>query len=517
MKPYTIFFIATIALLGLLAILYALAPGVGVSPDSAVYLASAGSLLSGDGLSIPTGIDEPLPMTHFGPFYPILLAILGLSGMDLYHVAKWINVLLFPSIIFLVGLIVSRGNKNYFLLAPMACLPILFSEDILLIHSYAWSEPLFLFLCLLGLYLFARYLVQPTPLQLVLSVSLLSLAFLTRYAGVAVIPTIFLGMFIFHESNLPKKISRSLAISIACMVLPLIWFIRNLIVAGNVSDRALVYHPMTANDIRNLLETVSNWVLPGRITGTIRDVLAVAFLVASLILVLIGLYKYRERSNSQAKLTLDYVVPSIFLIFSFSYIFVLLLTILFFDAQAGLNYRLLSPILVSGLVIIFSILPVYLKRISWPIQLALSLTFLLVIAFNAVHTYKFIVRSHSGSLKMYAGNGWQDATIIHRVRALPDGLPIYSNGEDAIYFVTGKPAASFPQKSDPFSSLENPNYKDELDQMREVLEDRGGFIVCFTGMTWRVYLPDCEELETLLPLKVQWAGDDGWIYTLEPK
>jgi hypothetical protein len=334
---------------------------------------------------------------------------------------------------------------------------------------------------------------------------------------VAVVPTIFLGVLLFHKGNLRQKITQSLVLSFACILLPLIWFIRNLIVAGNASDRAMVYHPMTTNDIRNLLETVSNWVLPGRITGTMRDALAVTFLGVSLILVLIGLYKYRERSNSQENLTLGYVVPSIFLIFSFSYIFVLILTILFFDAQAGLNYRLLSPLLVSGLIIIFSILPVYPKRISWPLQLALSLTFLLVIAFNAVHAYKFVVRSHSGSLKMYAGDGWQDAAIIHRVRALPDGLPIYSNGEDAIYFVTDKPAASFPQKSDPFSSKENPNYKHELDQMREVLEDRGGFIVCFTGMTWRVYLPDCEELEARLPLKIQWAGDEGWIYSLGPE
>jgi hypothetical protein len=515
MKRYAILIIATIALLGLLVILYALATGVGVSPDSAVYIASAGSFLNGDGLSIPTGIDDPLPMTHFGPFYPTLMAVLGFSDLDLHPVAKWVNVFLFPSIIFLVGLVVSFGNRDYFLLAPMACLPILFSEDMLLIHSYAWSEPLFIFLCLLGLFLFAKYLVQPTRLHLVFSIGLLSLAFLTRYAGVAVVPTIFLGVLFFHKGNLTQRIARALALSFACTFLPLLWFIRNLIVAGNISDRGLVYHPMTAKYTQQGLEVVSNWFLPGRITGTIRDALAVTILGTFLILVMIGLYKYWERSKTQEKLTLEQVVPSIFLTFSLSYVLVLILTILFFDAQSSFNYRLLTPILVSGLITIFTVLPVYLKRISWPFQLALSLVFLLVITFNAVHASKFIARSHSGSLKMYAGDGWQEAVIIHRVRALPDGLPIYSNGEDAIYFVTGKPAASFPEKSSPFSLQANPNYGQELEQMQKVLQDRGGFIICFTGMTWRGYLPDCKELEATLPLEVQWAGDEGWIYTLE--
>ncbi len=515
MNRYTILLVALLALIGLFAILYALAPGVGVSPDSAVYIASAGSLLNGDGLTIPTGIDDPIPMTHFAPLYPVLLAIFGLTGLDLHQIATWINIFLFPSTIFLAGFILSRNNKEFFLLPPLASLPILFSEDLLLIHSYAFSEPLFIFVCMLGLYLLAKYLVQPTRLRLVFSIGLLSSAFLTRYAGVAVVPTIFLGALIFLRGNPKQKFMQALALSFASLLVPLIWFIRNLIVAGNLSDRGLVYHPMTAKHTQRGLETISNWFLPGRITGTLRDVLTIALLGAAFILVMIGLYKNRERSKPQGKLALEQVIPSIFFLFSISYVLVLILTILFFDAQAGFNDRLLSPILVSGLITIFSILPIYLKRISWLIQLTFSLLFLLVIAFNAVHAAKFIERSHTGSLKMYAGDGWQEAAIIHRVRELPDGLPIYSNGEDAIYFVTGKPAASFPQKSNPFSLRENPNFGQELDQMREVLEARGGFIVCFTGMTWRGYLPDCDELETLLPLKIHWAGDEGWIYTLE--
>jgi hypothetical protein len=515
MKRHTHLLIVPIALVGFFAIFYALTPGTGVSPDSAVYLASAGSLLNGDGLSIPTGIDDPLPMTHFAPFYPSLLAIFGLFGSELHQASKWINILLFSSTIFLVGFILSRSHKGYFLLAPLACLPLLFSEDMLLIHSYAWSEPLFILVCMLGLFLFAKYLVQPSPLKLVFSISLLSLAFLTRYAGVAVVPTIFLSVLLLQKGNLRQKVMQSLALSFACALPPLIWFIRNLIVSGNPSDRGMVYHPLTTLHIQRMLETFSNWFLPGRITGTIRDILTIIILGALFILVVVGLYKYRGSSKRQVKITLEQAVPSIFFTFSLCYVLVLTMTILFFDAQSTFNNRLLSPILVAGLITIFSILPVYLHRISWPFQSVLSFLFLLVIAFNAIHALKFITQSHEGSQKMYAGDGWQKAVIIQRVRELPDGLPIYSNGEDAVYFITGKPAASFPQKYDPFSSQENPNYEQEMDQMRAVLKNRRGFIICFSGMTWRRYLPDCETLEYVLPLKTRWASNEGWIYTLD--
>jgi hypothetical protein len=195
----------------------------------------------------------------------------------------------------------------------------------------------------------------------------------------------------------------------------------------------------------------------------------------------------------------------------------LVFTILFMDAQSTFDYRLLSPIFVSGTVALFSLLPNYLKRIAWPIQLPAVILLLLILTFNAVHAVKFIARSHAGSYKMYAGPGWQEAEIIEQVRALPESLPIYSNGDDAIYFVTGKPTARFPQKFSPFTLQANQDYAFQLDGMREILEAQGGIIVCFSGITWRWYLPHCDELTSSLPLTTLWTGEEGEIYQFTPE
>jgi hypothetical protein len=453
-------------------------------------------------------------MTHFAPLYPSLLGILGTTGLDLNLLAKWLNAFLFSSILFLVGYVIFRNSQNFWLLAPSASLFLLVSEDMLTFHSYALSESLFLLLCVLGLFLFAHSLSKPTSLKLVSSVGFLSAAFLTRYAGAAILPVIFLGALLFQHGPFPRRLLRSLGLTIACAIPALLWFTRNFFVSGSFSNRDLVFHPITSRDIRNGLDTISNWFLPGRITGTLRDVLVILFIVTVLALISFAFLTNLRKGENKGKWTLNQILPTIFALFCLSYALLLIITLLFMDAQSTFNYRLLSPLMVSGLIAAFAYMPMYLKRISLFIQVSLGILFILVISFNAVHSLKFVTKAHTGSFKMYAGKGWQDAEIIHEIRKLPEELPVYSNGDDAVYYVTGKPAVRFPQKGSPFSLQENQNYLQEMDRMRDVLVDRGGFIVCFSGMTWRSYLPDCEELESIYSLSRLWSGDEGMIYTI---
>jgi hypothetical protein len=118
-------------------------------------------------------------------------------------------------------------------------------------------------------------------------------------------------------------------------------------------------------------------------------------------------------------------------------------------------------------------------------------------------------------MMMYAGEGWQEAAIIQQVRRLSEGIPIYSNGNDAVYFVAGKPAARLPRKVDPFTLETDPSYRSEMDRMRNILADSEGVIIYFDGITWRGYLPSRQELEAALPLVVEWIGDEGVIYRLQ--
>lgn len=492
--------------------LYMNSEGIGVSPDSVAYLASARSLVAGEGLSIPDGIGEPTPMTHFGPLYPTLLGIFGYLGLDVAEVARFLSAVFLGILLLVVAGLVYFAAPNGsigFLLAPLL---ILVSEDILEVHRYAFSEPPYLILTALGLFAFVRFIQTSTKWTLIASLGLLGLAGLTRYAGLASIPTIFLGLLLFRRSSWQKEFPRALFASLLTSLPVGLWFLRNWIVSGNPTDRGFAVHPISMEKIRTGLETVSNWILPGRVAGPARELLAVLFLSIVFLSLIYMVFRSRRGFTSGKESNGNLTLTAIAGLYIICYWAMLVFTISFVDAQLSLTPRPLTPIYVFGVIAFFSVLPLSFKTETW-LRSGLTIAgILFVLAFNGIHALKYVSRAHDGSMMMYAGDGWQAAEIIYQVRGLPEGVPIYSNGDDAIYFAASRPAARLPQKVDPFTSQVDMMYQSNLDHMRTILADRNGLIVYFNGITWRGYLPTKEELEAALSLVVVWSGEQGVIY-----
>src|SRR5947199_2924884 len=90
---------------GALIILLMTPHGVGITPDSTVYLDAAASLSRGAGLNVWSNAGELTPLTHYPPLYSSLLALLGKAGATLEVSARLLNAILFAITILLVGLI----------------------------------------------------------------------------------------------------------------------------------------------------------------------------------------------------------------------------------------------------------------------------------------------------------------------------------------------------------------------------------------------------------------------------
>ena len=87
----------TLGVLGSLLILLATSRyGVGLSPDSASYIAAARSLLAGRGYLDYNGD----PMVLFPPLYPTLIALGSLIWPDPIFVARYVNAASFGLIVF---------------------------------------------------------------------------------------------------------------------------------------------------------------------------------------------------------------------------------------------------------------------------------------------------------------------------------------------------------------------------------------------------------------------------------
>ena len=80
---------ATAALL----FLYTTPYGVGLTNDSSAYFGGARSLLAGRGYVRIGGDGLPRAITHFPPFYSIVLAAVSrVTGADVKVTAKWVNL-----------------------------------------------------------------------------------------------------------------------------------------------------------------------------------------------------------------------------------------------------------------------------------------------------------------------------------------------------------------------------------------------------------------------------------------
>ena len=172
--------------------------GIGLSSDSTIYLRWGESISKGGLAFIIQNHDATFP-----PLYPAVLAIFSnIFHADHISIARWFNIILAFFFSFLSILLCRKLTKNTIILLIFG-LFIAFSRPLNLVFSYAWSEPLFIFLLLL-----ITFSIEKTNYKnLILCTFLSALAILTRYAGVAIVPSVCLYIFI-QKCKLTEKIKK---------------------------------------------------------------------------------------------------------------------------------------------------------------------------------------------------------------------------------------------------------------------------------------------------------------------
>jgi hypothetical protein len=170
--------------------------GVGISPDSISYLTTADNLSTGDGLKYSNPSGELSPLTHFPPLLPAVLAV----GSNSLTFAKTLNIVLFILIVLVSGAFIYRRTKSLFFALSIQIL-ILFSKDFLDIFSMAWSEPLFIFTTITGLYILIEYFYSKRTRYLLIASALLSLAVLTRYVGIIFVVLVPLSIILITKKR----------------------------------------------------------------------------------------------------------------------------------------------------------------------------------------------------------------------------------------------------------------------------------------------------------------------------
>jgi len=292
--------------IGTFLILKATPEGLGLSDDSIAYVAGARSLIAGHGYR-EAWLASNEPVTHFPPGFSSVLAFLGLFGLDPLRGTRLVNALLFGFNAGLLGILVWRMTPS--LLAGLVIAALFITNgEMLQVHAVAMSEPLFIFLSLLSFWMFDLYFERPPSSigkghagewwWLVTCGAFAGLAYLTRYAGLALAATFIVALLVLR-SNWRKRLT-SIGIFLGGFLPWAVgWAIRNQLVAGNATNRTFAWHGITSENLLTGRYVVSEFLIPVELwrrivyrqTGII-EVLIVVILGSVLVWVAVKAWKY---------------------------------------------------------------------------------------------------------------------------------------------------------------------------------------------------------------------------------
>lgn len=521
-KVFTV--IAGLAIAGVFVVLVATRHGVGVLPDSIIYFDAARNLENGRGLVVISGTKSELtPLVHYPPLYSLLLALIIKGGVTIETAARWLNAILFAVNIFLVGAAIAFSVGKSFWLPVLGALLTLTAPDVLAIHSVAMTEPLYLALTLGGLLLLARFLQNGRRSLLVMVAILIALSCLTRYVGLATIATATIGImlldrtentggrfaFSFRRETLRRRILDTVIFVVLCGLPVVIWSMRNRLVS-EVSDRHLAFHPVKFQQIVSAFSTVSQWLLLGKVRNDLRLVVFVVEIlaVASLIIFLLR----KREHNEDDRLRRLVKLPCLLVIFIVAYVALLLLTITFVETDNVLDSRSLLPVHIAALVLGSCLLRALYRSASQSraIQILLVALAVMLAGSYMLRGGRWLALVQADG-QGFVSRAWQESSTMAEVRKLPAGIPIYTNGVDAVYYLSGRRAFDIPPRIIHGTGRPNEHYEGELSRMNDELQAQKGVLVYFRALPERWFLPSEDELRSRLSPQVR-SFSDGSIF-----
>ena len=466
-----------VALLGVLLTFWVSPHGLTVSPDSVYYLMGAEGIRKGLGFVSFEAGGILKPITHWPPLYSLLIALPGPGA---------VNTIFFALTVFLTSFLIYRASDEP-VYSIIGGLLVATSPVLLKFSSMVLSEIVFNFWVLLILALMFRHTETKRDRCLVLMGVVSALAVLTRYAGLFLV---FPLAYYWWRRKLP--LWKGLALTLSPVLTYLLWKIYLLSIGGQ-ETRHIVFHPPSGHHFRVLLETLVKFVsfVPSLL---LNPVVLLALVIALLLLI----FTRSGRVEGKVRMLIE-----LSLVFAFSYLIFLFLSISFMDFYTLPDDRILSvlyPLLVIALVSYLSTFP-----------LSRAMPFLLVLLALNLYGDVDLRREKSAPYTGYNGPYYRNLQVIDYVRKnLPPDAIIYSNGPDLLWYYTRRPASMLPRVILPVERRLNPRFREEMQEMVRHLTSGKGYIVILAPVR-RGYLPQVKDIMREVPVRDVIRLRDGLI------
>jgi Dolichyl-phosphate-mannose-protein mannosyltransferase len=469
--------------------------GVGIYVDTLYYVTSARNLLAGIGMGRVTGLGVYKPMTHYPPFYSLVLAFFEACGVSALEAARWISIVAFSASIILVGLIVYQRTRSR-VFSLLASLLVISSNVVLRTYSWALSEPLYMLLLLLSVLLLIFYLRTFHRRWLVLAAVSASLTLLTRYVGFSLVGAMCLPLLITRRQSWPRRLSDTAIFLCVTGIPTLVWLSRNWLVSNTLTNRIITWHPISVENLQFLVKALLSWgLIPQRLVVG-RETLAFWTIISGLAVVgVIWLIRAWPKPGQSPQ------PEFILLCSSWLYAGLLGVSLFWVDATTRLENRILLPLYLQIVILIAIGATLLWQQKRLILRLASVGVCLWLVYFSASRLDGAIIDLRTDG-QGYASLRWQKSQTTAYLREQETSI-IYTNDVTAVYFLAGKDSVAIPNAQ---------ASEEDLDIMRSNLTTPHSYLVLFGGLTGE-FAP-LEQITHSLTLVHQFS--DGTIYNHTP-
>jgi len=482
------------SILGLAAFslsLFSTAPyGVGVSPDSVAYISAARNFVAGNGLTCYDG----RPFVSWPPLYPIILSVFEFLRIDLLIASRFVAAAAWGTVVVLLALWLRR-NLRHPVLIWIGALSVLFSEPLLLVNVYAWSDGLFVIWVILFLWHLERLLDCDSRLNFVGIVVFAALACLTRFVGITLIITG--GILLLSQNNVlvMRRVVRA-SLFTALSSLPVgLWIARSVLVSGSPTGPRFPTESNLLIALGHTIGTLSEWFLP--------SVLGIALLA----------YVARRFGGGEHPARETRYVVRVALTFAAIYV-MFLVTSESLIGHDKIGHRFLAPIYPVLLILLLGKLDRHWGNRSGseghrPRKLIIA-GMVLWLAWPITETMIKVENHRASGLGTFTSRTWHESGLIRSLSEFPVDGTLLSNAPDAIYLWTGIDA-SFTPHADLTRTLDPEKYS--LGTFRKTISADAPVYIAWFHSIGRPYLFSVEELETFCELNPVREFTDGIIFS----
>ena len=471
--------------------------GVGLSPDSAMFIRIAREILA-NGFQF---FGSDLGVAHI-PGYPLILA----AAAFFTHTAPLTAAVIVNTVsLVLIVLMFMLDARRIGGISPwLSGLLITFSLPLMSVFSMAWSEPVFI---LFTYAIFRRAVLPEQGWRSALLLGLLTgFAFLIRYLGLALFPLVFLQLFLFSSPEAEARRRNALVFLGTASLVMGSFLLRNFLVSGTLFGVRAPSRLSLLDNLKSFNQTIFDWFVPDVPAGSIaRWVLAAAILAF--------IWFTRKSIYARLRQTVNHMGIQPMFVLVFSALLIISATRTAFD---GVSSRLLAPIYPAlAVTILLFVAPG--SQTPRGKRLALIARWLLVLVIIAQPLRIIIKDTHRRGREGAGGYNlpeWRDSHLLRHclLEISLEGEVFFSNAPGALYILEGIAAHKPPGRT--FYNSDKPTGVTPENLFEKYPALDGALLIWFDRLK-RPYLFTPEELETICRVHVVEKCQDGTIYRLE--